>query len=132
MAPVPRIPGRKRSGLGLESRQAVDVCICIDAIPVDIREDRHRFTLTRVVKRLHRVRLSELLCQHLERSRRSSGSREVGVFGNCMHKPMEVREKWVEMMNAAMERHGHIHDPAQRLDARSWADQGRPDLAELR
>jgi hypothetical protein len=45
---------------------------------------------------------------------------------------MEVREKWVEMMNAAMERHGHIQDPAQRLDARSWADQGRPDLAELR
>ena len=45
---------------------------------------------------------------------------------------MEVREKWVEMMNAAMERHGHIQDPAQRLDARSWADQGRHDLAELR
>ncbi len=51
---------------------------------------------------------------------------------NSRDKPMEVREKWVEMMNAAMERHGHIHDPAQRLDARSWADQGRPDLAELR
>jgi hypothetical protein len=51
---------------------------------------------------------------------------------NLRDKPMEVREKWVEMMNAAMERHGHIHDPAQRLDARSWADQGRPDLAELR
>ena len=42
-------------------------------------------------------------------------------------KPMEVREKWVEMMNAAMERNGH----EQRLDARSWADQGRPDLVEL-
>jgi hypothetical protein len=51
---------------------------------------------------------------------------------NSRDKPMEVREKWVDMMNAAMERHGHIHDPAQRLDARSWADQGRPDLAELR
>jgi hypothetical protein len=51
---------------------------------------------------------------------------------NARDKPMEVREKWVEMMNAAMERHGHIHDPEQRLDARSWADQGRPDLAELR
>ncbi len=51
---------------------------------------------------------------------------------NSRDKPMEVREKWVEMMNAAMERHGHIQDPAQRLDARSWADQGRPDLAELR
>jgi MobA/MobL family len=51
---------------------------------------------------------------------------------NSRDKPMEVREKWVEMMNAAMERHGHIQDSAQRLDARSWADQGRPDLAELR
>ena len=51
---------------------------------------------------------------------------------NSRDKPIEVREKWVEMMNAAMERHGHIQDPAQRLDARSWADQGRPDLAELR
>ncbi len=51
---------------------------------------------------------------------------------NSRDKPMEVREKWVEMMNAAMERHGHIQDPAQRLDTRSWADQGRPDLAELR
>ncbi len=40
---------------------------------------------------------------------------------------MEVREKWVEMMNAAMERHGQ----EQRLDARSWRDQGRHDLAEL-
>lgn len=43
-------------------------------------------------------------------------------------KPMEVREKWVEMMNAAMERHGQ----EQRLDARSWANQGRDDLASLR
>jgi hypothetical protein len=51
---------------------------------------------------------------------------------NDRNKPEEVRERWVEMMNAAMERHGHIQDPAQRLDARSWADQGRPDLAELR
>jgi hypothetical protein len=47
---------------------------------------------------------------------------------NSRDKPMEVREKWVEMMNAAMERHGH----EQRMDARSWAEQGRPDLAELR
>ncbi len=50
---------------------------------------------------------------------------------NAREKPMEVRERWVAMMNAAMERHGHIHDPAQRLDARSWADQGREDLAAL-
>ena len=46
---------------------------------------------------------------------------------NAREKPMEVRERWVEMMNAAMERHGH----EQRLDPRSWADQGRTDLAEL-
>ena len=46
---------------------------------------------------------------------------------NAREKPMEVREKWVEMMNAAMERHGQ----EQRLDFRSWADQGRHDLAEL-
>jgi hypothetical protein len=47
---------------------------------------------------------------------------------NARDKPMEVREKWVEMMNAAMERHG----VEQRLDARSWGEQGRPDLASLR
>ena len=46
---------------------------------------------------------------------------------NAREKPMEVREKWVEMMNAALERQGH----EQRLDARSWRDQGRHDLAEL-
>ena len=42
-------------------------------------------------------------------------------------KLVEVREKWVETMNAAMERQGH----EQRLDHRSWESQGRPDLAEL-
>ena len=42
-------------------------------------------------------------------------------------KLVEVREKWVETMNAAMERQGH----EQRLDHRSWEAQGRPDLAEL-
>ncbi len=46
---------------------------------------------------------------------------------NAREKPMEVREKWVKMMNSAMERHGH----KQKLDARSWANQGRDDLAEL-
>jgi len=46
---------------------------------------------------------------------------------NAREKPMEVREKWVEMMNSAMKRHGQ----EQRLDARSWANQGREDLAEL-
>ena len=47
---------------------------------------------------------------------------------NDRNKPEEVREKWVEMMNRAMERNGH----EQRLDARSWVDQGREDLAALR
>ena len=51
---------------------------------------------------------------------------------NNRNKPEEVREKWVEIMNAAMERHGHIHHPDQRLDARSWEEQGRGDLAALR
>ncbi len=42
-------------------------------------------------------------------------------------KPEEVREKWVAMMNGAMERAGI----EQRVDARSWAEQGREDLAAL-
>ncbi len=47
---------------------------------------------------------------------------------NARTKPEEVREKWVEMMNGAMQRAGL----EQRLDARSWAEQGREDLASLR
>jgi MobA/MobL family len=47
---------------------------------------------------------------------------------NDRNKPEEVREKWVEMMNGAMQRAGI----EQRMDARSWADQGREDLAALR
>jgi hypothetical protein len=43
-------------------------------------------------------------------------------------KPEQVREQWVQMMNRAMERAGQ----EQRLDARSWANQGREDLHELR
>jgi hypothetical protein len=43
-------------------------------------------------------------------------------------KPEQVREQWVAMMNRAMERAGQ----EQRLDARSWANQGREDLAALR
>ena len=46
---------------------------------------------------------------------------------NEREKPYEVREKWVERMNAAMERAGQ----EQRLDPRSWAEQGREDLAAL-
>ncbi len=46
---------------------------------------------------------------------------------NARTKPEEVREKWVEMMNGAMQRAGL----GQRLDARSWAEQGREDLAQL-
>ena len=47
---------------------------------------------------------------------------------NERSKPEEVRARWVAMMNAAMERAGE----EQRLDPRSWAEQGREDLAELR
>lgn len=47
---------------------------------------------------------------------------------NDRNKPDEVREKWVELMNAAMEKVGI----EQRMDARSWANQGREDLHELR
>jgi len=47
---------------------------------------------------------------------------------NDRNKPDEVREKWVELMNAAMGKVGI----EQRMDARSWADQGREDLHELR
>ena len=47
---------------------------------------------------------------------------------NDRNEPEEVREKWVEMMNRAMEQAGH----EQRLDAHSWAHQGREDLAALR
>ena len=44
------------------------------------------------------------------------------------NKPEEVRQKWVEMMNGAMRKAGI----EQQLDARSWAEQGREDLASLR
>jgi hypothetical protein len=47
---------------------------------------------------------------------------------NDRNKPEEVRERWVEMMNGAMQKAGID----QRLDARSWAAQGREDLASLR
>ena len=46
---------------------------------------------------------------------------------NDRNKPEEVRAKWVETMNRAMERAGH----EQRLDPRSWVEQGREDLAAL-
>jgi hypothetical protein len=47
---------------------------------------------------------------------------------NDRNKPEEVRGRWVEMMNGAMQKAGI----EQRLDARSWVDQGREDLAALR
>ena len=47
---------------------------------------------------------------------------------NRREKPDEVREKWVEMMNGAMQKAGL----ELRVDARSWAEQGREDLAALR
>jgi hypothetical protein len=43
-------------------------------------------------------------------------------------KPDEIWETRVAMMNGAMERAG----VEQRMDARSWAEQGRGDLHELR
>jgi MobA/MobL family len=46
---------------------------------------------------------------------------------NDRNKPDEVREKWVEMMNGAMQKAGL----ELRVDARSWAEQGREDLAAL-
>ncbi len=42
-------------------------------------------------------------------------------------KPEEIRSKWCEMMNRAMERAGI----EERVDHRSWDRQGRGDLAEL-
>ena len=47
---------------------------------------------------------------------------------NDRTKPDQVREQWVTMMNRAMERTGQ----EQRLDARSYEQQGREDLAALR
>lgn len=47
---------------------------------------------------------------------------------NDRAKPEEIRVKWCEMMNRAMEREGI----EERVDPRSWADQGREDLAALR
>ncbi len=46
---------------------------------------------------------------------------------NDRNKPDEVREKWVEMMNGAMQKAGI----ELRVDARSWVEQGREDLAAL-
>lgn len=43
-------------------------------------------------------------------------------------KPKEIRDKRVELLNAAMERAGH----EQRFDTRSYEAQGRSDLVELR
>ncbi len=42
--------------------------------------------------------------------------------------PERIRAQWCEMMNRAMEREGI----ETRVDPRSWADQGREDLAALR
>jgi hypothetical protein len=47
---------------------------------------------------------------------------------NSRSKPEEIRTKWCELMNAAMAREGID----VTVDPRSWADQGREDLAELR
>ncbi len=47
---------------------------------------------------------------------------------NDRTRPEEIRAKWCKMMNRAMEREGI----EERVDPRSWADQGREDLAALR
>jgi len=47
---------------------------------------------------------------------------------NDRNKPDEVREKWVQLMNGAMQRAGI----EERMDARSYEDRGRTDLMELR
>jgi hypothetical protein len=47
---------------------------------------------------------------------------------NDRAKPEEIRVKWCEMMNRAMEREGI----SERVDPRTWAAQGREDLAALR
>jgi hypothetical protein len=47
---------------------------------------------------------------------------------NSRSKPEEIRARWCELMNAAMAREGID----VTVDPRSWADQGREDLAELR
>jgi hypothetical protein len=47
---------------------------------------------------------------------------------NDRAKPEEIRVKWCEMMNRAMEREGI----EERVDPRSWKAQGREDLAALR
>jgi len=46
---------------------------------------------------------------------------------NARTKPEEVRVKWCEMMNRAMEK----ENIDVRVDPRSWADQGREDLHAL-
>ena len=61
-----------------------------------------------------------------ERFFKRNGAKKDAAW-NDRNKPDEVREKWVEMMNRALE----SADIKQQLDARSWADQGRPDLAAL-
>ncbi len=62
-----------------------------------------------------------------ERFFKRNGAKKDTAWQN-RDKPKEVREKWVEVLNAAMERAGH----EQRLDARSYEDRGRYDLVELR
>lgn len=47
---------------------------------------------------------------------------------NLKTKPAEIRTKWCDMMNRAFEAQGH----EVRVDPRSYLDQGREDLHELR
>jgi hypothetical protein len=57
--------------------------------------------------------------------KRNGAKKDRGWSGRS--KPEEIRSKWCEMMNRAMEREG----VEERVDHRSWDRQGRGDLAEL-
>ncbi len=56
-----------------------------------------------------------------ERFFKRNGAKKDRDTWHSKDKPEEVREKWVAMMNGAMERAGI----EQHLDARSWAERGR-------
>ena len=62
-----------------------------------------------------------------ERFFRRNGAKKDPAW-NARTKPEEVRQRWCEMMNRAMQEAGI----EERVDPRSYKDRGRGDLAELR
>jgi len=56
-----------------------------------------------------------------------NGAKKDRATWHDREKPEEIRVKWCEMMNRAMEREGID----VRVDPRSWAEQGREDLVAL-